>query len=76
MAMGDLNGNRVFINPAMFLNNPDVAWNSATFLHELIDNVTGKLDTTLQGNLFGLGGVNPFNTANITQKIKDDCFKN
>jgi hypothetical protein len=72
-AMAELGGNRIFINPEAFLKS-DPTWNSATLLHELIHNVTGKWDQQLQSDLFGLGGVS-LNTGNVTQKIKDDCFK-
>ena len=72
-AMADVCGNRIFVNPGMFQSG-DLSWNAATVLHELIHNVTGKIDQILQVQLFALGGVS-FNTGNITQKIKDDCFK-
>ena len=72
-AMSELGGNRVFINPEAFINS-GTNWNSATLLHELIHNVTGKLDQELQYDLFGLGGMSP-NAGNITDQITKDCFK-
>jgi RHS repeat-associated protein len=70
-AMADLKGNRIFIDSDAILRSTD-SWVGATYIHELIHNVTGKWDQELQGNL---GLPRSLDTANITQRIKDDCFK-
>jgi hypothetical protein len=71
-AMGQLGGDKIFINPEATLNS-GVDQNAARFLHELIHNQTGMLDTTIQRKL-GLTE-DRSNTENITQKIQADCIK-
>ncbi len=62
----------IYIDPVAWLSG-DTKWNAATLLHELIHMVTWKPDQILQPQL-GLSVLE--NSGNITQKIKDDCFKN
>jgi hypothetical protein len=71
--MASLGGNRIYINPDTVLASSD-SWNAASFMHELIHNITGKDDVGLQKAL-GETQVSMFNTTNITKRLEQDCFK-
>ena len=69
-AEADLNGNRVFIRPAYF-NWIDSGAALGTVAHELLHNITGMGDDTLQDKL----GVNVGkDTRNISWNLLAHCF--
>jgi hypothetical protein len=70
VAEAQLNGNTIYINPAL-VNPNSYFQNLGVVLHEILHNVTGLTDNAIQ-SAFGLStsGV----SDNITQKLIKDCF--
>ena len=71
-AFGELGGDKIYLNSIVLIGQ-STEHNAALILHELLHNVTGKLDTTIQREL-GLEK-DSVDTHNITDRIMKDCFK-
>ena len=65
-------GNAVFINPSLI--GSGILQNQALLFHEAL-HALGLIDTDIQEKLFGIQGVDPKNTRNITTKLFNDCFR-
>ena len=70
VAEAQLNGSTIYLNPAM-ITPGNYFQNLGTLLHEILHNVSGLDDSTIQSKL-GLSTTAVSN--NITQRLITDCF--
>ena len=75
-AISQIMGGNIYINPSLI--NGMSPWDQmALLLHEFIHNITGAVDSTIQGEL-GLPSVDangkPVPSQNIADKLRNDCL--